>query len=200
MNPDETIKVIDWTLVIQAALVAAPLIIGQVGNFIISWRTSSKLDHNTKVTEEGKAEVKATLDENANKMDSALRESKAESKQEAIKVAATAISAVQKSTQNAEMLAGQTVEAVQEVAKAINGRMDEKLEIVRKASYAEGLLEGQKLTMMEIARVKAAEENLEKQVKMNTESIRRHSERDVQNHESIKKMLGDALTKKQQDQ
>lgn len=141
---------------LPATLTAFAALVASIGAIVASLRNTQKIDENTVLTSAVKEDVKKI---------------KTEAVEGAKEVAATAAAVAQKT----EAASTKTADAVAEVAKAVNGRMDERIEDARKAAYAEGMLQGSKLATEHAAQLQANTlriEALNEHTKRNAEHLR----------------------------
>jgi hypothetical protein len=154
----------DAAQIIIVFLTTLPATLAALAALIAAMRNANKIDENTKLTKTVKDDV---------------AESKEAGKTEAAEAVKTTLHAVQAST-----------EAVAEVAKSINGKMDDRIEEVRRLAFSEGVLQGKQIAS-EHAKILAA--NTE-QVRINTDKIVSLARHDEKNRENLK-VLREAIEK-----
>lgn len=140
----------NWDSVLIALITGLPATLAALGALLVTikklWTIDEKLDQNTKLTKETGTNLVETIGAH----DSALRETEDKAKKEAALIASKiAATAAVKTDQN-----------VKELAKALNGRMDQQIETVKTAAYAEGLLAGKKDAEVHASRLADLEEGM----------------------------------------
>lgn len=115
-------------------MILAGLVVGFIDRHFKQQEAVQKINENTAITTQAAQEVKA-VGENAAKVDSVVTESKEAAKQ----VASVAKIAALETTKAVADVAQKT----EAIAEKINGRMEELIEVARRAAFAEGVLKGQ---------------------------------------------------------